>query len=168
MLKHTPPTSAQFRHQLGFTLVELLLFMGLFTGFLTVLSALFVSTLDTQAESVASANLDQNSWYLLSRFQYDFGQASSVVFPVNNGDVDTILTLDQSGTPVSFSLASGQLIITRGGVSSALTSDGITVSNLSFQRLGSDDGAVTVTVHMELTDAEKSLPKVLDFTMGPR
>ena len=152
----------------GLTIVELLLYMGLFMGFIAILSALFVSTLDVQSDSTATSHTDQDSWYVLNRLQYDLYRADSVITPANNGDTSTSLVLDVGGSQVTYSLVNNQLSITENSVTEPIVSNQVTTSNLSFQRLGNDGGAATITVQMELQNSVSDQVKAIDVTVGLR
>lgn len=71
----------KFKKQKGFTLVELLLFMGIFSILLVILFQLFSSILSTHAESQATSSVDQDGNFILSRLAYDIHNASGITIP---------------------------------------------------------------------------------------
>jgi Tfp pilus assembly protein PilW len=64
--------------QKGFTIVELLLYMGIFSMLLVVLLQLFSTILSSHAESQATSSVDQDGAYLLARLAYDIHKASGI------------------------------------------------------------------------------------------
>jgi len=65
----------------GFTLVEILLYMGIFSILLVVLLQLFSAILSAHAESQATSSVDQDGNFILSRLTYDIHNASSITSP---------------------------------------------------------------------------------------
>lgn len=152
----------------GFTLVELLLYMALFTGFLTILSGLFISTLETQSEATATSRLTQDSWYLSSRFQYDLYRTTAITTPATIGEETTTLTLTNDVSPVTYSLVGNQLMITRDSITAPLLSEGIEAAGLRFKRLGVDGGGSTIQVHLDLRSAVDGQTQEINLTVGVR
>lgn len=62
----------------GFTIVELLLYMGIFSILLVVLLQLFTTILSSHSESQATSSVDQDGSYILARLSYDIHNASSI------------------------------------------------------------------------------------------
>jgi competence protein ComGF len=152
----------------GFTLVEILIYMTLFVGFLMLLSALFISILDTQLNSSTSSQIDQDSWYLINRLQYDVYRANSIELPVNNGEESDTLILDISGSSITYSASNDKLTITENGQSYSLINPDSRILNLSFKKLGNVDGSSTISVYLELKNFASAKTKILNFTVGLR
>lgn len=64
--------------QKGFTIVELLLYMGIFSILLVVLMQLFTSILDVSLESKATSSVEQDGSYILSRLSYDIHNGTAL------------------------------------------------------------------------------------------
>lgn len=161
--KHTKKQSLK-----AFTFIEILIYMTLFVGFLMLLSALFISILDTQLDSSISSQVDQDSWFLINRLQYDMYRADNIELPANNGEGSDTLVLNISDSLVSYSLENNKLLITENGQSYSLINPDSRVSNLNFKKLGNLDGASTITVSLELKNFASSKTKYLNFTSGLR
>jgi prepilin-type N-terminal cleavage/methylation domain-containing protein len=69
----------------GFTLVEMLIYMGLLTIFLAVIGNIFFSIIDLQLESQATSSVSESGRYLLSRISYDVRRAQSITTPASPG-----------------------------------------------------------------------------------
>jgi len=65
--------------QRGLTLVEMLLYMAVFSILLTVLLQIFFSALDVQLESKATSGVDQDGTYIMARLTYDIQRAQAVI-----------------------------------------------------------------------------------------
>ena len=152
----------------AFTLIEVLIYMALFVGFLMILSALFISILDTQLTSSTTAQIDQDSWYVLRRMHYDFYRADSIELPVNNGEESNVLTLNIAGNQITYLLNNNKLSINENGITYSLLNQDTNASNLSFKKLGNEDGSATITVYVQLKNLASAKTKTLNFTLGLR
>lgn len=154
--------------QSGFSIVELLIYMGLFSGFLVILSALFISTLEAQSDASATSHTDQDSWYVYSRLQHDLYQASSITTPANNGDETNSLVLEVDGSTITYSLVNNQLAITKDAQTDPIVSGEVSVSNLNFKRLGNESGTSSILVNMQLQNSVSVQVKDVNITVGLR
>jgi hypothetical protein len=157
----------------GITLVELLIYMGLFTGFLVILSGVFVSTLEVQSESSQTARIEQDSQYLFARLQYDVSRADDLISPAVNGETTNSLVIAVTEGELTYFIENGQLKLSlSGGTSEVITSTGITVSLLEFQRLANEDGIPSVRTQIQLnsTALGSFSPETRDltYTLGLR
>src|SRR5688572_24260327 len=69
------------RSQKGFSLVELLIVMGLMSILLLVLTDMFTSMLNVQTSTKAHSSVTEDGRFILSRLSYDVQRASSVTTP---------------------------------------------------------------------------------------
>lgn len=71
----------------AFTIVELLLYMGLMAIFFTVLTDIWVSAMEalTRTENVAAITSDGR--YILARLAYDVGQTGEVNYILSDGNL---------------------------------------------------------------------------------
>jgi type II secretory pathway pseudopilin PulG len=139
--------------QKGFTIIELLLYMGLFSVITLVTLQMFGTVFDAQVESQATSGVSVDGRYILSRFSYDMNRASSIVSPAANGSSGTSFGFIADGDSITYSLSGGNLILTNttDGVSGRLNSDGSTVSDLNFQRLSGYNGKDLIQISFTLT-----------------
>lgn len=140
------------KHQ-GFTLVELLLYMGIFLILLIVFLQLFSSILDVQLESQSTSAVDSDGKYIIARLAYDIENASSIVTPSGNGLTRSSLEIWSNSADEDVVLTGGnlQLVNVTTGQTNNLNSADTIVSNVSFTRLGSTYGKSTITVAFTLT-----------------
>jgi len=73
----------------GFTIVELLLYMGLLAIFLVVLTDIWVSAMEamTRTENVAAITSDGR--YIMARLAYDVGQSGAINYTLNAGNLSS-------------------------------------------------------------------------------
>lgn len=135
----------------GFTLIEMLIYMGLLAILMTVMTSLFSSILDVQLESQASSSVDQDGRYLLSRLMYDIQRADSITTPSSLGSQTGNLQIVISGIIYSYALSGGNLQITNNFGTDNLNSTESTVSNLSFLRLGNVNGKNSIQLGFTVT-----------------
>lgn len=152
----SPPIGRQ-----GFTIVELIIYAGILTMFLYVLTGIFTEVIDMQLESETESAVIQDSRYILSRFGYDIGRASAIVTPAALGDQTSTLVLTIGGVNDTYSLVNGNLVFSDANGSGSVNSFGTTVSGLSFRRYGNLNGKNGVRIVFTLTSTTQR-------TMGPQ
>ena len=141
--------------QRGQTLVELLLYMGLLTILLSVLSSIFGSTIDAQLESKSTSSVDQDGRYIIARLEHDFNSidatSTNISTPATPGSTTSTLTITISSVNNTYSLSNGNLQLTNSNGTDNLNSSDTKVSNLSFTRIGTGSSKDTVQASFTLT-----------------
>lgn len=135
----------------GFSIVEMLIYMGLFAIFLTVLTSIFASSLDVRLESEGTSSVEQDGRYLFARLSHDIRRADAIVQPAGVGSASGTLILDVGGSNNTYSLSGDDLILTTPSGSDPLNGDRSIVSNLSFERVGTTAENQTIRVGFTLT-----------------
>ena len=132
-----------FKNNKGFTIVELLLYMGIFSMLLVVLLQLFSTILSSHAESQATSSVDQDGAYILARLTYDIHNATGITSPTPLGTsctatpASTTCHLSMGGTVSQYSLdSSGNLNMTIGGTNFPLNSVETSIDSITFTALG--------------------------------
>jgi len=121
----------------GFTLIELVIFIGIFTVSVIGLTTLLVVITGVQTKEAASSEVSSQSQFLLQQLQYYIENARIVDM---TQDVTTsTLTLREFSSaqdPTSITLATGTIYVQQSasGTLNALTSNKVSVSQLSFTR----------------------------------
>lgn len=156
----------------GFSLVELLIYIGLLAILMTILSRIFTGIIDVQLSSEATGAVEEDGRFIYARMAYDIGRAQSVVSPVNLGDVADTLILQIDGVTNTYNVSSNNLVLTNAYGSSQLNSVGSVISNLSFQRLGNVNGKdsilVTYTVTSTTVNIRGADTKTIETTIALR
>lgn len=132
-------------------MVELLLYMGLLSIFITVLTTMFTSILDVQLESEAVSSVAQDSRYLLARLTYDLHRADSIIVPNSPGATNTTLSLNIDGTVTSYTITNGNLVMSDNTGNNNLNGFDTQVSGFTATRLGNAGGKNTITLEFTLT-----------------
>ena len=159
----------------GFTLLELLLYMGIFSILTLTLFQLFTMVLDTQLESQSTSSVLQDGQYILNRFNYDIRQAKNVSAPPVGTELATLELLINSITYV-YTLTNGNITIASTGAQTTdqLKSSNTNASALSFTHISDTKGGNTDTVTISFTlnsnISERGSPQAESFktTVGIR
>lgn len=152
-------------NQKGITLIELIIYMGIFSTLLMVLVQLFGSIVNVNLESQANSAVSQDGRFILNRVSYDLRQmvASSITLPAGFGAINSGSTLSfttTGGKTYTYSLVTDpmnpgkDLQISDGVNTDRLNSYGTTVSNLTFTKLkstASSNPKNTITISFTLT-----------------
>jgi prepilin-type N-terminal cleavage/methylation domain-containing protein len=136
----------------GFTLVEMLIAMGLMTIFLVVLSDIVVTVGQVSQESDATSTVAEDGRYILSRLSYDIERATSVTTPAALGNTTNNLVLVIGGVTYTYSInGSNNLQLVVSPNTDTLNGGDTTISNFTVQRLGNSGGKETLTVNFTVT-----------------
>lgn len=135
----------------GFTLVELLLYMGILALLLLVQTQILTSVLSVQLESEANTSVSWDARFIMARLIYDINRAENIVTPATPSAQTNSLTLTINGISNTYSLSGGNLLISNNLGPDNLNSDATSISNLSFKRLGNTGGKNTVTFSLTIT-----------------
>lgn len=151
----------------GFSVVEMLIYMGVSAIFLVTLTNLFVIIANLRLESEATSAVEQDGQYLLSRIAYDVARAHSITSPAL-GLQGNMLQTDL----FTYSLSPDNKLQTKDSVGTdTLSSTGVTITALNFQHLKSGS-ADNVKVSFTITSnvVRQSGPEVRQFqtTVGTR
>lgn len=131
----------------GFSLMELIISTGILMILISILTTLFGQILDVQLQSKSTSSVDENSRYILARLAYDFQSASTIVTPATPGQQSDTLQITVNSVNYVYSLDNnGNLLLTKNSQSDHLNSDAVTISGLTFTRIGNGDSNDTVRV----------------------
>lgn len=156
---------------LGFTLVELLLYMGIFIILLSVFIQLFSSLIATQLESQATGSVSEDSKYVVARLSYDISRSQNVISP-SLGVASSSAKLIVNGTQYSYGMSSGNLILTNTDGNIQLNSADTSITTISFTPAGSSSGKftilVTITLSSRTSNQGKRETQTIQTTLGNR
>lgn len=131
----------------GFTLVELLVVMGIMSILIVILSEVFGAILTMKLRSEATTAVAQDSRYLLSRLSYDISRASQI-----NSTTGSTLSLTIDGDTYLYQLDGTTMTLSINGSSPQSLSGTLTlIDSLTFTRLadlGSTE-SVQIVLNME-------------------
>lgn len=138
--------------QKGFSLVEILVYMGLFSILLIPLMKLFTSTVDVRLESEATSSVAQDGRYILSKLSYDIHRASTVNSP-SLGNSDSTLHISGTGIDYTYKVDGDNLVVINnivGLAEDSLNSEGTTIPQITFNTLGNGTGKKVVQVSVQV------------------
>lgn len=153
IIKNWKLTIRNFRQKrAGFTMVELLVYMGIVAVLLVILTDIFTSSLSAQLESESYATLEHDERFIISRLQYDMLRAESITTPAGIGGSGSSLQLVIDGVTYTYALNGGLLEITNNNGTDQLNSIYSSISNLTFTRIGNSlSGESTIRVSFRIT-----------------
>lgn len=134
----------------GFTIIELTIYIALMSVLILVISRIFISSLDIQLESESVSSVQQDGRFIIAKLAYDISQADSVTSPAGYGNSSSTLVLIKQGQVVEYTSDAGNLIYSAQGSQDRLNSTNVSVSDISFQRIGNSGGKDTVRVSFSL------------------
>ncbi len=156
----------------GFTLVEMLIYMGLLTIMMVILTRMFTAILDVQLESESANFIESDSRYIFSRLAYDIHRANAFVSPATPGQTTSSLILDISGVSNTFFINNSNLQVINDVGKNVLNSFGTHVSDLTVKRLGNPNGKNSVQISFTITSTTQRVSgadsKNAQMTIGLR
>lgn len=157
----------------GFTIVEIILYLGLLSIFLLVLLDLFTGSINIGLSSQSSSVLNEDNQYILSRLMYDAARADTIVTPSGLGTTSNTLVFTSGGVTYTYTLTSGNLTLSNSTTTQNLNSLDTSLTNISFKRLGNVDGKPTVQVIYTIQSNIKSTTSSIEsrdmqITVGTR
>ncbi len=138
----------------GFTLIEMMIYMGLLSIFLFVLTDLLVSTLDVRSESTSAFSVAMDGEFLQKRIEYDLRRSENILVPATTGTQSNSAAIIIAGTTYSYAVENGNLLLTVGSQSNQLNSDGTQVNNFVVTRIG--NGTSTDTLRFSYTVSSRT------------
>lgn len=139
----------------AFTLIELILFMGIFSILIVVFTDIFITSLKTKSLAESTAYVNQDGRFLLTKLTSDINNANSITAP-DLGSTSSTLSLILYGQPVTFQINNGNLELIDSGGTHVMNSFNTTITNLAFTRLGNADGKNSIRINMTVESKTKT------------
>ncbi len=136
----------------GFTIVELLIYMGILAILMTILTRLFTATVDVQLTSEATGGVEEDSRYIYSRLAYDIARSDSIVTPDVPGISSDSLTMLIGSVPYTYRVIGTNLVLDDESLNSYLTN----ISDVTFTQLGPVTGKKSIWVTYTITSTIQS------------
>ena len=167
------------RSEKGVTLLELLIYMGIFATLLMVLVELFGNIVNVSLKTQAVSAVSQDGRYILNRFTYDIRQATTIAIPASGSSGSTLQFTKGDGKTYTYSLVAGangedDLDLSDGINTAVVNGYGTTVSSISFTHLATTgtSGLQTITISLTLKgrikDQQGYEQKTFTTTVGIR
>jgi len=154
----------------GYTLVEIILYSGILALFLLLTVQIFISVKLSSAHSDVFVSLSKNFRQIISDLTQTIKRAETVTSPLPG---ETVSTLSLDDGVILYQLGDGVFRKTESGQTWDLTTEEVTVSNLSFQNLAEADQAASIKIRMTLEsnyllEGGRRLSEDLETTVGLR
>lgn len=134
----------------GFTLIEMVIYIGLLSLFIVILTDIFTTTINTSLESQSATSIETDARFILARFNYDILRADSITIPASRGSAGNNLSFTADGNTVTYTPSGGNLVYTDSLGSNNLNSSNSTVSSINFIKLGNSGGKDVVKMEITL------------------
>lgn len=145
-----------FKKQGGFTLVEMVIYVGAAIFVFGSITGLVFILISSKAKNQAVAEVEQQGAFVMNSITQTIRNAEGI----NNlaqGTSDSALELDVVDTgddPTTFNLNNGIIYVTEGtNPAINLTSDRITASDLTFQNLSRDNTPGVIRINFTLSSS---------------
>lgn len=144
--------------QKGTSLIEVILYIALFSIIIIVVVDLLMTSGSLKTESESQSGLQIDAALITSRLNYEIRSADTVTSPATIGQTTTSLSITTGSETHTFSL-SGTNFLYQKTVGATVTTDNLNsnltnVSNLTFQALGFSGGKLVVKTNFTLTEAK--------------
>ncbi len=134
------------KNKTGFTMVEMLMVMGIMSILVVILSQVFGAILTMKLRSQATTAVAQDGRYAISRLAYDVARASDIT----SGSGGTLRLLI-GGTSYVYQREGTTLVLSvGGGASQALTSIGSQITALNFTHFADMGGKKSVQINLTI------------------
>lgn len=155
----------------GFTLIELIIYMGVLAILIAMLGSAFAQIVEVQTDTKATSAVDQDSRYIIAKLNYDMQASSSISAPAVGSQSATLQMVVNSVQQTYTLDGGGNFQLTAGSQSANLNSVNTGISNVSFKRLGTGTATDTIQVKFTLTSkvarsGNKTEVKTFQTTIG--
>ena len=160
------------KKQKGFSLIELILYLGLLSLLFSVLFVFFQQEIYLKAKINDKIEMVDNGQFALNKIVWFLQQAESVNTPAMGQSQNTLsLNLaDQTQTPIEFFVENNILLIKIGNSQiQALTNSRVKVSKVTFTNFAFSTKSPIIQIQMELVSASQlwhNQPVVLKTSIG--
>lgn len=142
-----------FIKQTGTTLIELLLYMGILSIFLSVLAGIFSNIIGVQLETQSVSSVEQDSQFVLARLTNDIHRAESIAIPAALGAQTQTLQLVIDGTNYTYQITDNNLTLTNNLGTNTINSVDTHITHIEFTRIGNVNGNNTVLINLTIESA---------------
>jgi len=134
----------------GFTLIEILLYMGILVTVLVIMIGFLWNIIFGSLKETSYQEVQQNGRFALAKITQEAKKATGINSPLPGSSSNNLSLLMAAGVTTTFDVVDGKLRITQNGSSSYLTSDQVIVSNLQFTNLSYFDTPGTIRIEMTI------------------
>ena len=144
--------------QKGTSLIEVILYIALFSIIIIVIVDLLITSGSLKTESESQSGLQIDAGFITSRLNYEIRNSDSITTPVVAGPSTNSLVLTSGSETHTFSLLGSNLLYqktigittTSANLNTVLTN----VSSLNFQPMGNISGKLSIKINFTLTEGK--------------
>lgn len=141
--------------QSGFTMIEFVVYIGIFMILIGILTSVFTSILDTQIQTETTSGIDENQHYLLARLTYDTIRSQIIIIPSSPGLRTSNLQLMINNINYSYGIDNNGNFQIKDMTNNLgpynLNGYDASVSGMQFSRIGNVGGKNTIQVAFTIT-----------------
>ena len=156
----------KLKHQTGFTLVELLLYLATASILMLALTSFAILLSESRIKHRTISEVEQQGHFLMDQMTQAIRNSESVTGPTAGASSSslTLDVIDSGADPTIFAVSSGTLQQQEASLTTNLSSSTVTVENLVFQNLSRENTPATVEVSFTVTSVNPSGRNEFDFT----
>jgi len=148
---------ALLKNSKGFTLIETLVYIFISSILLVVITSLGFNLLTNKQNVVAQSEITENINFVFAKIIAAVRDAQAVILPQTTGSELSLTMQNPAINPTRFYLMDNRLYLSQGtGGGSALTTDDVEVSNLSFTKMINGTDVVSIKIAITLISASRS------------
>lgn len=153
------------KNKKGFTLVELLLYMGLSVILLVIVSGIFISILSVQNESVKNSSIEREGRYILNRLSRDVYISQDILEPVDIGESSDTLQLLIDSELITYRIVNERLYLIDDTNSYLMSGESVKVIDFNVEKLGNNGGksVVEITLTAESENVSDGIIQTRDY-----
>lgn len=153
------------KNQQGFTLVELLLYMGLSVILLVIVSGVFISILSVRNESVKNSSIEREGRYILNRLSRDVYISQDILEPVDIGESSDTLQLLIDSELITYRIVNERLYLIDDTNSYLMSGESVKVIDFNVEKLGNNGGksVVEITLTAESENVSDGIIQTRDY-----
>lgn len=138
----------------AFTLVELLIALGMFAMLFMVVSDVLGSIMRTRVISSAENEIARESSWILTRMGYDVSRADAIIFPEAGSSSDN-LVLMINGNPYTYKVFNEKLVFGESGSEEPIIDEGVKIVDLTITRMQDLAGKANVQINLTLVSTAR-------------
>jgi type II secretory pathway component PulJ len=157
----------------GFTIIELLVYMAIFTVVIIAFIAIFVVIVRIQNNQSSAIEVDSQSQYLLQQIQYYVEASSLIDMPQDTPTTTLVLRMaNPLQDPTYIMLEGGDIYLQQSatGTVQQLNSNQVTISNLTFTKHSNppshDSVSVSMTVAYNSSNLQQAFSQALQTSIA--
>lgn len=142
------------KSQSGFTMIELLMYLGLYSILIIIVTQLFLTLIESRTETENLTRLQQESRYITQRLTYDIRRADQITQPAQVGQSGNQLELSINGNTLRYQVNMNGFLELVSPSGTASISSQVTASQFLVQKTGSTGLSDGASIRLLLTSPQ--------------